>query len=160
MCFYDSIRYICSGEEMVLINPCVSLGNQCIPRVRQNLHSTCVCELCGKAWEVSALLQLGIHDHVTTPIAGIAPTTPVRLDTVPELEPSIFTFPSNTESESESEPQSPLEVKKGFFGTAITVPLGDAETRPLSLSRPKAYTRRRTHGVFFFGKGHRRRHSY
>lgn len=119
MCFIDVVRYVCGGEEYILIERCI-FPTLCIPHVRQMLHSTLVCELCGRAWTVSALTDEA-YEAVTTPLIEsgqgyfdcfsrhAASSAPLKLPGSPTLEPV-------------QEPTAD-QVAEGLYAHEITLPL-------------------------------------
>jgi len=59
MCIYDTHRYLCTGEEISLVQRC-PWPTQCIPHIRLVLYRTAVCRLCAVAGlEAGAFITYG-----------------------------------------------------------------------------------------------------
>lgn len=143
MCFFDNVRYICSGEEQVLVERCPAAGHRCVPHIRQVLFSTSVCELCGAAWEQSALTEEA-YNEVVTPMIESGDQT--RDDAHDGYFPAnaVFAAPSPTSSSCSEQsfnpsemPTSLEEIAEGVFNMDITTPM-------LEVATPKGKASRRT----------------
>ncbi|GIZ40258.1 hypothetical protein CKM354_000360600 [Cercospora kikuchii] len=136
MCLYDNIRYICSDEEHTLAELCDAATRQCAqlqcaPYVRHVLFSTSVCDLCGIAWEQSALTG-DAYDRIITPLLGsdrkrshdtgsYFPTDALFVASPPStlmrrLSPEPLLTPSEVATAFE-------EVSEGMFNANIALPI-------------------------------------
>lgn len=122
MCFYDTIRYICGGEQLVLIGEC-NLPDHCVPHVRGTYHSIYVCDLCGAAWEASALTTKAYND-ITTPLLEDNQAGYFDCTSIPGSAPASTPSEDAALSPCEEGPQSPLqEVTRGVYNMEITMPM-------------------------------------
>ena len=150
MCFYDNIRYVCSGEEQVLVEQCPAAGHHCVPHIRQVLFSTSVCELCGAAWEQSALTEEAYNEVVTPMIeSGHQARDDVHGSYFPAnagFATSSTTLPCGL---APSELETPLEeIAEGVFNMDITMPMLEVVTPKESTSRRSTTAHPRTEALW------------
>lgn len=133
MCLYDNVRYICSDEEHTLAELCDAATGQCAqlrcaPHIRHVLFSTSVCDLCGIAWEQSALTE-DAYDQIITPLLAFDRKRSCESGSYFPTDALFVASPPNTPmrrlslgpSPTPSEVATPIEeVSEGMFNPHAT----------------------------------------
>lgn len=128
MCFYDIVRFICTGEQSTLAERCPLAGN-CVVHVRRVLHSTAVCDLCAAAWSMSALSDDDCESAVAITSTLDDQSAFASAEGYCDIEGN------DSAAQGQSSDAVVEELLEGVFQREITMPISQQErSRPASFS--------------------------